>query len=240
MTTTATVNCIRCGREFATDSFEIYRFSFPGSRFCDVCREAERAEEQEKRADLLFTQAFIPSAYRGVSLASYDAAAGSRHAHTIVSRWSAELQRGGRPTRGLLLYGPTGSGKTHLAVSIIREAIYRRFMRSVFINVPEWLNEIREAWNASDAASPPNPDGYELAIIDDLGAENATRWAQERIYSLVNHRAQTRALTVITTNLDPAEIQPRLGKPTASRITQLCTSVPVDASDFRQREAAQA
>jgi len=121
---------------------------------------------------------------------------------------------------------------------VVHEAIYSQFIRCVFINVPEWLNAIREAWNASDAATPPNPDGYELAVIDDLGAENATRWAQERIYSLVNHRAQTGALTIITTNLQPGEIGPRLGRPTSSRITHLCASVPVDGRDFRELRAA--
>ena len=238
MTEAQTVKCIRCGREFRTTTVEIFRYSFPGSRFCEVCRETEVAEDQEKRAEILFTQAQIPVMYRSVSLSSYDTSVGSRHAHDVVSRWSAEVRRGSKPPRGLLLHGPTGAVKTHLAISVIREAIYSRFMRCLFINVPEWLNAVREAWNASDAAAPPNPDGYELAVIDDLGAENTTRWAQERIYGLVNHRAQSGGLTVITTNLEPADIRPRLGGPTASRITELCASVPVDARDFRELRAA--
>lgn len=116
-------------------------------------------------------------------------------------------------------------------------------MKGLFLNVPDWLNSVREAWNTDDAEEPPNPDGYELIVIDDLGAENSTAWSRERIYSLVNHRSQNDLQTIITTNLVPGEIRSRLGRATASRITRLCANVPLEPKrDYREllAEAAEA
>jgi len=107
-------------------------------------------------------------------------------------------------------------------------------MRAIFINVPDWLNGLRETWNKSDAPEPPNPSGYALAVIDDLGAEDSTRWSRERLYSLLNDRDQKELLTVVTSNLTPDALAASLGAAAASRLTRLCAPVPLEAeSDYR-------
>jgi DNA replication protein DnaC len=108
-------------------------------------------------------------------------------------------------------------------------------MKSLFLNVPDWLNAVREAWDGDDADQPPNPNGYELVVVDDLGAENATAWSRERIYSLINHRCQNGLYTLVTTNLAPGEIRAKLGRATASRIAMLCANVPFEPRhDYRE------
>jgi DNA replication protein DnaC len=98
---------------------------------------------------------------------------------------------------------------------------------------------LRASYSGPDAEPPPNPAGYEVVLLDDLGAENLTNWTRERIYSLVNHREQARLLTLVTTNCDPRELANRVGGPTASRLRRLVREVHVDARrDYREHEAA--
>ena len=130
--------------------------------------------------------------------------------------------------QGWLLYtGPSGSGKTHLAVAIGGRVLAEG--RPVFFAfVPALLDHLRSTF------SPDSPVGYDelfeqiktipLLILDDLGAESSTAWAEEKLYQIVVHRHEARLPTVITTSfsLDALEnAKPRIA-------TRLVDSLVVD------------
>jgi DNA replication protein DnaC len=76
-----------------------------------------------------------------------------------------------------------------------------------------------------------------LLVLDDLGTQSSTPWAQEKLFQILNHRYNTRLPTVITSNYSPEEIDLRLRSRLAD--PSVATMVPVLAPDFRRSGVAQ-
>ena len=107
------------------------------------------------------------------------------------------------PKGWLLLTGQPGCGKTHLTVGIINERL-KRGEPSFFAFVPALLDYLRATFR------PDSLTGYDetfeqvktapFLALDDLGAENSTPWAEEKLYQIIVHRHNARLPTVITAN----------------------------------------
>ena len=232
------VRCLGCGREFATEEVHLLGQTFAAERYCDVCREGEKAEDEQRAADARWARVRVPSAYDGCSFETFEPVPDTANALAVCRQWTRELRAGTDLRQGLLLRGNPGGGKTHLAVAILREVVWSdRRKTALFLNVPAWLNALRESFDGGEP--PPAPSGYDLVVLDDLGAEHWTSWQCDRIYTLVNQREQQRGLLIVTTNLDWGTLAGRVGGPTASRLRRLTREVHVDArDDFRERAAA--
>ena len=137
-------------------------------------------------------------------------------------------------TGWILLHGKYGCGKTHLAAAIANYAV-EQGVQPLFITVPDLLDSLRFAYQ------DPN-DTFEerfekirnspLLILDDFGTQNATSWAQEKLFQILNYRYINRLPTVVTTNLGLNEIEGRIH----SRLVdpELVTRVWIDAPDYRR------
>lgn len=143
------------------------------------------------------------------------------------------------PNGWLVLVGPYGSGKTHLAAAIANHALQTQHMRPIFAVVPDLLDYLRATF-APDSESSYDKRFHavrtaDLLILDDLGTENTTPWAREKLFQIVNHRYMERLPTVYTTNMDLDKLDGRV----RSRLcdTQLSQLVYIDAADYRMRNA---
>lgn len=141
-----------------------------------------------------------------------------------------------RPQGWLVLMGNYGCGKTHLAAAIANEAL-RRHCRVLFAIVPDLLDHLRSTFGPNseveyDARFETIRD-VPLLILDDLGTENTTAWAREKLYQIINHRYNYRLSTVITSNRDPKDIEPRIFSRMCDRT--LCEEITlIEAGDYRR------
>ncbi len=145
-----------------------------------------------------------------------------------------------RTTDGwLVLHGAVGVGKTHLAAAIANSYASRNIQAAVYFRVvPDLLDQLRATFDPETGVAYDERfqqiRNANLLVLDDLGTENTTPWASEKLFQLINHRYNEQLPTVITTNAKLDRIEDRI----VSRIldSRLSRYVFVDADDFRIRE----
>ncbi len=116
------------------------------------------------------------------------------------------------PGRNLLFYGPVGSGKSYLCHAIARAmmdkgtpviyqtsyGILELFQAARFAQTYDRAQAERELAIVRDA---------DLLFIDDLGTESIHTLSVSYFFELINDRLLTKRSTVISTNLEPREIE---------------------------------
>jgi len=170
-------------------------------------------------------ETFVPTGY-GIT---------ENKSRTLVEAYNSAHEFAAEPEGWLVLLGGYGCGKTHLAVAIANECT-RRGRAALFVVVPDLLDHIRAAYSPySDTSYDQRFDEIRTApllILDDLGAQASTPWAQEKLFQIFNYRYNARLPTVITSNHALEEldkrIRSRLVDPMLSRI------VTILAPDFRE------
>lgn len=117
-----------------------------------------------------------------------------------------------KPRDWLAISGTYGCGKTHLAAAIANE-VTNRGESALFVVVPDLLDHLRATFNPNSLT--PYDKRFDeirkapLLILDDLGTESATPWAEEKLYQLFNYRYNARLPTVITMAQE-VDLKPRL------------------------------
>jgi DNA replication protein DnaC len=141
-----------------------------------------------------------------------------------------------QPKNWLLLSGPHGCGKTHLAVAIANQVSAAGQM-VFYAFVPALLDHLRATFR------PDNPIGYDelfehlknvpLLVLDDLGSESSTPWAEEKLYQIVVHRHVARLPTVITSALTDKDLEDTKPRLFSRLVDSTVTWVPINAPNYR-------
>ncbi len=159
---------------------------------------------------------------------------------------------------GLLLMGPCGVGKTHLAVAALKELVLRGH-QGLYYDYRELLKEIQGSYNAlsqtSELAVLEPVLNAELLLLDDLGASKPSAWALETLGHILNARYNDKRVTLITTNFLDREtrerapavlptgaelprteetLTDRIGQRIRSRLFEMCRTVEILAPDYRK------
>ncbi|MGE3856420.1 MAG: ATP-binding protein [Dehalococcoidia bacterium] len=137
---------------------------------------------------------------------------------------------GESPEGWFVLMGGTGCGKTHLAAAIANARLAAGD-RVAFVNVPDLLDALRPGREGDAVALLNAIREVPVLILDDLGAQKSTPWAEEKLYQLLNHRHLARLHTVVTTNQSLGEMEARI----ASRLADSDVSrlQEITAPDYR-------
>lgn len=216
----------------------------------------------------LLAQAGIPERYRRCSFRGFTVDVpdqGYSHqllaARTRAQRYVDEFvtEEGRFSEHGLLLTGPTGVGKTHLAVAVIGGLIERYRVHARFVDCTALIHRLQSTFEPGSSRGKRevlNPVlEAEVLVLDDLGAQKQTDWVSEILYLVLNERYSSRSPTIVTTNLrlepgteptrdrlDSADrprprresMEQRLPASLVSRLHEMTQVIRIEAADFRQ------
>lgn len=110
----------------------------------------------------------------------------------------------------LVLFGPTGTGKTGLAVSLLK-LMAQRGQRGLIVREKSMLDRIRATYNRQRGSDEPTETDVldelrrvPVLVIDDMAAPGSTTtdWAQGQLFDVLNARYSARRRTIVTTNLE--------------------------------------
>ena len=124
--------------------------------------------------------------------------------------------------------------RTHLAAAIANHAV-QNGVPTLFITVPDLLDSLRFAYRDPETTFEARFEDIRnaaLLVMDDFGTQNATPWAQEKLFQIINYRYINKLPTVITTNLILDEIESRI----RSRLqdADFVKYLRITAPDFRR------
>jgi DNA replication protein DnaC len=159
---------------------------------------------------------------------------GEKQAHSLEMAFN-QANHYARSLNGwLLLQGGYGCGKTHLAAAIANFAVGMG-VPTLFLTVPDLLDMLRFSYDSNDTTFESRFNeirNASLLILDDFGTQNATGWAQEKLFLVVNYRYINKLPLVITTNLSLDDIEARFRSRLSDR--ELVTDVRINAPDYRR------
>lgn len=206
---------------------------------CD-CRVAARNAK-------LLAQAEIPPQFADCTLENFDVTFSRKaakslesalfHARKFVENYPLE-------SAGMLLMGSCGTGKTHLAVAILKDLILQKGARCLFRGYGSLLKQIQATYSrqvVADEETGMVVTEYsilqdviqaDVLVLDDLGAEKSSAWTQSMLYHVINERYNDRRTTIITTNLPwDAATAPRAKRKSQAQEDALRVTKPITLRD---------
>lgn len=195
-----------------------------------------KTQQAQKRITRLMGDGGVGERFRSRSFATFRATPATKPAVDLCRRFCSAIKRDPK-VPGLLLKGSYGTGKTHLAVSILRETA-EAGIPGMFVVVPDLIAKMLASFDAKDGkagALVETAKSVPLLVLDDLGAENPKPWVVELIYVLINHRYEHMLPTIITTNYDGKQLDAVFGRRIVSRLAEMTVPVNIRAEDYRMR-----
>lgn len=189
---------------------------------------------------ILLERTEIPDRYRDCSFENYTPL---NESQVRAVMYASTMAKGYPVDRGLLIVGPPGSGKTHIATAALRVIVLNGH-RGLFVEFGNLLKQIQKSYDKNSSTTEWQVlsaiTEVPVLVLDEMGASRPTDWARDILYQVINARYNQRRLTVVTSNFtdEPAvgdeSLEDRIGKPLRSRLYEMSKTVLLIGEDYRR------
>lgn len=221
--------------------------------FCPECRRLQEekvakdraavmaqieADRERRRIEDALGRACIPEDFAEKSFATFDADTDElKKALDLCKRFVAGWQKARENGYGLLFFGNPGTGKSHLAISILKELIPLG-VTGLYTRVPDLIGYIRAQWRpdseTSSYAAVRHFVDMGLLVLDELGVQAGTLNEQALLFEVIDARLSENRPTIFLSNLKPKSLAPIIGERLVDRIKGKC--VPMQFSGESRRK----
>lgn len=154
------------------------------------------AERKKIETQKINTCSALPERYKAASFENFITLKCDNMVRTAKSTAMECAQEG----YSLVLLGPPGTGKTHLAAAMAADYI-KRGKSAIFMPVISFLDTIKDGFGNQKAVKIEEAArNADFVAIDDLGAQKDTDWTTERLFEIIDYRYREKKPLVITTN----------------------------------------
>jgi DNA replication protein DnaC len=180
--------------------------------------DAQEAAQEARSAALAAWEERVPPLYRD-----------ARATHPAVLHWASLYAADARSCPSLMLSGPTGSGKTHLAYGALRAVAESGTKAYAWrsTNLADLFGALRSRPFPQAEAHLAALRDAPLLLLDDLGTGHLTDWTEEVVYRLINGRYERCLPTLLTSNYPLSSLGPITGERVASRMAEMVGQMQV-------------
>jgi DNA replication protein DnaC len=180
----------------------------PGGRFkpmgawyaCDCPAGAAALDRHAKHSATGVFLATVPERYRAWTFDTFPAlSSDAKERAGRVKAWANEAEHPGKPW--LLLYGPTGRGKTGLAISAARAIVDRLGLVGRYVSMVNEFDEIKGTFDQGTYAEyVKSLIGTPVLVVDEFAVGAMTPWQLDQIFKMIHKRHARNLITIWATD----------------------------------------
>lgn len=233
--------CSVCGKNY-TQKFVPYIKQWIGE--CPCVIESRKSEEsrlkelkRKRKIEENILKSGIPKLYKDSSFDNFDIRKGTEQALRVSKRFADIFKECSEKGQGILFIGNTGSGKTHLAISIAKEVLMKGYTVK-FVSLLNLMGSVStDDFGISEALKIQELSKCKLLIIDDICVTNAGDRCKRILFNIIDNRVNAVKSTIFTSNIiNVDEIKTSLNEQIFDRIAGSCVTINVSAESYRRKK----
>lgn len=185
--------------------------------------QAEDARKRQEIAEARLKHAGIPERFRDRTIDSFvaiteDQVKAKTFCADLVANWPEHRKRG----RTVVLSGNPGTGKSHLAIAVLREVM--RAGSGMYLNAMDLVRLVRDTWRRDSERSETQVldtlGRLDLLVIDEVGVQYGSDGEQLVLFDVLNRRYRDLMPTILLTNLKAADFREFIGERSFDRLRE--------------------